>query len=287
MAGLSRILKALDAVYEPRTSNEDRKSATVELDTFKDHNDALSGGLALAQDPHRPVNARYFGFSILEHKIKYSWENYTDEEASQIKNWLVDLAHSLDGAEPPFVRKKAAQLLEETAERSWGITWHTLDQDLSNLWETDLAHRQIVLSMLETLSEKVFGKEEAAAGLRGAELGKLCVDLFTLSVHSNQSHTNGDHGPSVSWFDRLLAFVVQVLQSNDSSQILRESFLMAMSVLRSIMSWVSLKVLAASNCLSVFSDCLKLEDPEINQVSQSWCPDFVVLHSPYRHIAQA
>lgn len=268
MADLSAILKALEVVYDRRASNEDRKSATVELDRIKDHDDALAAGLILAQDPHRCVNARYFGFSVLEHKIKYSWDDYNDEQTSQIKNWLIELAHSLDGSEPQFVRKKIAHLLEETAERSWGITWHALDQDILNLWERSLHHRQVVLSMLETLSEKVFGKEEAATGLRGAELGKLCVDLFASSVHGAGVRVNGDTGPLVSWANRLLLFIAQVLQGNDGSPLLRECFLMAMAVLRSIMSWISLKTLAASDCLSVFSSCLKVEDPEYNQVSQ-------------------
>lgn len=267
MSDLSSISHLLNIIYDAHSSNHDRKTATLELERAKEQPEALTVGLTLAQDRHRPPQARYYGLSILEHGIRYRWDSYPEEHTSQIRQWLLDLAHDANGDEPLFVRNKIAQLIYEVTERSWGLSFHDFDQQMLDLWHRSLPHKQIVISTLEILSDKVFGQDDTASGLRGAELGKLCVDLFTpLSPVSNGTSQH-DHRAFEGWLKRLLQFSTQSLQSNEDSPVIRETFLMNLYLLRSTMSWISLRALAATDCVLMLCHCLSLDDAQVNTVS--------------------
>lgn len=269
MSELHHISRLLETIHEARTSNSDRRDATFELDSIKRRPEALSLGLSLAQDRHRPAIIRHGGLSILEHGIRYNWNSYNDDQCTQIRTWVLELAHEVDGAEKPFIRNKVAQLIEEIAEHSWGLEWQDFDDKLLQLWDQSLVHKQIVLSTLETLSDKVFGKDEAAAGPRGAELGKLCVEAFTPSVPATNGTTSamGSERDEEGWLVRLLVFLEQSLQSTQDSVELRISFSMTMFVLRSSMSWVLLRSLASTNCVALMCHCISLHDAQVNTVS--------------------
>lgn len=273
MTDLNHIARFLEIVYDGRSSNHDRRAATIQLETTKEDPDALGIGLLLAQDNHRPATARYYGLLCLEHAIKYRWESFSDEHCTQIQGWVLELAHAVDGQEPCFVRSKIGQLIEEIAERSWGILWLNFDAQLCDLWERGFEHKQIVLCVLETLSDRVFGKDEVASGLRGAELGRLCVDAFTPPTGTaNGASDLRQDAPRTGWLLRLLAFLQQSLQLSDGNPTLRDSFLMTMSVLRSMMAWVVLKALAETSCIAILCHCIRLDDPQVNTVSRLMCP---------------
>lgn len=267
MSDLVSISFLLDVVYNAQTSNNDRQTASLELEQIKDQPEALVTGLSLAQDRHRSPAARHYGLSILEHGIRYRWDAYTETQTIQIRQWLLQLAHDVDGKEPLFVRNKIAQLLYEVAERSWGLSFHDFDEQMLLLWDRGSPHKQIVITTLEILSDKVFGKEDTASGLRGAELGKLCVDLFTSAIPVTNSQSIQLEGKSGVWLIRLLQFIAESLQSNAGTVIVRDTFLMTLSLLRSSMSWLLLKALIVTDCIPVLCHCLSLDDAQINTVS--------------------
>lgn len=267
MSDLASISRLLHVIYDARSSNDDRKTATLELEHIREQPEALVVGLTLAQDRHRPPAARYYGLSVLEHGIRYRWDTCTEDQTTQIRQWLLELAHDVDGEEPLFVRNKIAQLLYEVTERSWGSSFHDFDQQLLDLWHRGLPHKQIVVATLEILSDKVFGKDDTASGLRGAELGKLCVDLFMPLLPVTNGHSSHDQRSAEGWLIRLLQFYTQSLHSDEDSPMFRETFLMTMSLLRSTMSWLLLKALMATDCIPVLCHCLSLDDAQINTVS--------------------
>ena len=75
---LSQITNALDAIYDPRSSNEVRQEASSFLEDSKRHPQAPTYGPAIASDRAHSPTLRHFGLSMLEYSIRYTWESYTE-----------------------------------------------------------------------------------------------------------------------------------------------------------------------------------------------------------------
>lgn len=273
MSSSAPILRSLEIIHDARSSNEDRKQATIFLDNAKEEPDAPSTGLALAQDKLRPPVVRHFGLSLLEHCIQYKWETYTDDQTAQIRIWILELAHDVSPEVPSFIRNKIAQLLEETAEKSWGLTWLDFDEQLCNLWQVSVVHKELVLHTLHTLSERVFGKSESTSGTRGAELGRYCVEIFSPlpALNNNALEVGGGHRlryDSDSWLGRTVSLLEQFLMSDQQTQaLLRACCSMSFSVLRSAVLWIPLRAVATTNAIAVVCNFISTAQLEEQMVS--------------------
>jgi hypothetical protein len=109
IAQLHQVVKDLETVHDPRTSNVQRlQSQSVRspspnnksynllmvqrLDQVRD--DVSSWKLAIALASQRnsfPDPVRHFGISVLESEIKYFWGSYNDSEILSIRHGLLQL----------------------------------------------------------------------------------------------------------------------------------------------------------------------------------------------------
>lgn len=271
----SLILQSLSVVYNAASSNEHRQQATVHLESLKDESDAPLIGLGLAQDSCQSHAVRHYGLLLLEHCIQHKWDSYADKEATQIRLWILQLAHTTVEEDPSFFRNKIALLLEEIVEKSWGLSWFDLDEQLCTLWQGPVSHKKLVLHALETLSERVFGKDEAASGDRGAELGRFCIEIFApctdligkVPEAPLMTELPSLRQSSQSWVERVVDFLKSYLRSDGHIQSeLRECSVMALSLLRSCMSWLPLKSIGSMECVEVVSECINLQNVQIQMV---------------------
>lgn len=270
---LSQILEALQAIYAKDSTNDTRRQATEYLEQAKRHPEAPSHGHTLALDRSQPVPLRYYGLTMLEYSMKYSWEDLTMDQGTVLRGYAIDLAQNVSESEPVFIRNKIAQLWTEVAKRSWGAEWLDMDRLLVSLWSTSLHHQAVVLYILETLSEEVFNREDATAGLRGSDLGRACVEIFTpLSVIQEQLPTRekslevrcGDEG----WLRRLCDNLGWCLgQDYQNQEAVKANAIKTMHALKAAMPWIMPKAIAATQVIEAVCKALATPAVEMQIVS--------------------
>ncbi|KAF2007985.1 ARM repeat-containing protein [Amniculicola lignicola CBS 123094] len=247
---LSQVLQALQAIYDPASSNDTRRQASEFLEQAKRHPEAPSLGHTLAYDRSQPAQLRHYGLSMLEFSIKYKWEDFSEDQAAALRNYVVELAQNVAAPDPVYLRNKIAQLWIEVAKRSWGAEWMNMDAQLVDLWTTSLHHQAIVLHVLETLSEEVFNREDPTAGLRGPDLGRACVEIFTPAHVLAESLPTRDKSLDVrsgteGWLKRKCDNLTSCLGQDCNEERVRASAVKTLNALRAAMPWVMPKAIAA------------------------------------------
>jgi exportin-5 len=267
----SAILHALELIHSPTSDNDIRREATEFLNRQKDVDGAFRPGYFLAADQGRAPIVRHFGLSLIEHTIRLKWHDLADDQATQVRSWTLELAQNITEADPPYIRNKVAQLWVELAKKSWAVDWLDMDQALLTLWGKELTNKDLVLTMLENLSEDTFAREDSAAAIRGQELNTALVEIFTPAAQfagglmvgktSVQLRAN-DEG----WLARIVHFIQECI-SNASTAQTRVYLTKALVTLRSVFSWIMLSAVVSTNALPAICASLSVEDTETLMVS--------------------
>ncbi|KAF9731708.1 hypothetical protein PMIN03_010847 [Paraphaeosphaeria minitans] len=272
-ADLSQVLAALQAIYAPTSNNETRRQATEYLEQAKRHPEAPSHGHTLALDTSQPAQLRHYGLTMLEFSIRYSWEDFTEEQGNVLRGYVVDLAQSIAAEDPVYLRNKVAQLWTEVAKRSWGAEWMDMDQQLVELWQSSLHHQAVVLYVLETLSEEIFNREDPTAGLRGSDLGRACVEIFTPQavltdyLPGRDKSLNVRYG-DVGWLKRLCDNLSWSLsQDYQHQEAVKLCAVKTMNALRACMPWVMPKAIAAVQVIEHVCKALAVPVTELQVAS--------------------
>jgi exportin-5 len=261
----SRILQALEIVHNPSTKNEVRKQASNYLDSLKLNDDAASYGAVLGSNSTKPPLIRHFGLSLIEHTIRHKLHQQNEAQNAQVREWVINLGKSLAENDPPFIRNKVAELWIELAKRSWALDWFHLDQYLVDFWSADLRYKDLVLTILENLSDDVFVRDDSTAILRGPDLNSGLVEIFTspddfvggLKVNSEVVRLRaGEEG----WLARITRLLQTSLSENGSS---KPTVLKCLGTLRSAMGWLMTPAIAHTNSLATICRCLSSQDPDI------------------------
>lgn len=252
----SRVLQALEAIFDPRSSNTTRQDASAYLELVKQHPDAPAHAFQLALDASHPVHLRYYGLTVLEYSIKYGWEDFSADQAQSMRGWVVQLAEGSSQQGPVYVRNKIGQLWAEVAKRSWGAEWMDMDELLVRLWTLSLEHQNMVLYILETLAEDIFNRDDPVASLRGNELGKACVSIFTPTavIHDelpgrdpNLDVRFGDEG----WVKRVCELLDWCLANNaEQDERVCAVAVKALNTLRAAMPWLIPKAIVATESVN-------------------------------------
>lgn len=64
---------------------------------------------------------RHYGLQLIQHAIRYSFVNYDLEQKLAIRNWIIDLAVSVQPEDPYYLKEKVAILWVAVAKRVWGL----------------------------------------------------------------------------------------------------------------------------------------------------------------------
>lgn len=271
---LSKIDQALRLVHDPTSSNDHRRDAQTYLEGVKESSEAPLHGYRLASDKSQEAVVRHYALSLLEHAIRYLWTNYSEEQATVLRNWVVELNQGVSPADPPFLRNKTAQLWVEVAKRSWGTEWMDMDSMLVQLWEVpdSSVHKEIVLFILETLSDEVFTGDDAVVAFREGILSKACVEVFTPLAVLLESFPNRQAGPDVrqgteGWLSRLSAFLEYCLTSDakDNEEV-KSCAVKGLSTFLSLMPWAIPKAIAAARCVDIMLTALNSTNIDAQKV---------------------
>ena len=269
---ISNITHALNLLYNPRASNDQRHEADKYLNAQKFEPEAPFIGFQLASNTQHAPTVRHYGLSLLEHCIRHTWSDYSEEQGAMVRGWVVDLACAVQDQHAIYVRNKVGQLVVEIAKRSWALDWMDLDQTLVQLWGQSLIHKELVLLILETLSEDVFSREDTLSGLRGNDLNRACVEIFTpanvLAEHFPSREELVDvRCNSEGWLARISALLDTLSQSDLQKQEAKSCTIRALGAMRSTMSWVIPKAISSSRCVESICSALMSPDVDVQTVS--------------------
>lgn len=269
---VSQIVEALQVVHNAQSSKESRQQASGILEEAKTNDDAPYHGFTLAVDHGQPPIVRHYGLSLLEYAIRHRWSGYTEEQSTALREWVLALVQGVSEEDPGYVRNKIAQLWVEVAKRSWALEWTDMDKMLVELWRGPLVRKEMVLSVLETLSEDIFSHEDTTAGLRGNDLNRACVEIFTpaivLTQHFPGRETNfnvryGDEG----WLARIGEMLEWCLENDvQGNDKVRNSAVRALAVLRTAMPWAIPKAIMAARCVEVILKSLAVPNTQMRMV---------------------
>ncbi len=269
---LSQVLEALQAIYAANSTNDTRRQATEYLEEAKRHPQAPSNGHTLALDRSQPAQLRHYGLTMLEYSIKYNWEDFTEGQATALRGYVVELAQNITESDPVYLRNKVAQLWTEVAKRAWADEWMNMDEQLVSLWTSSLHHQAVVLYVLETLSEEVFNREDATAGLRGGDLGRACVEIFTSLAVLHEQLPKRDKSLEVrcgdeGWMRRLAENLEWCLgQDYQHQEAVKSSAVKTMTALRAAMPWIMPKAISAAQVVEAVCKALAVPVVEIQLV---------------------
>jgi exportin-5 len=285
---LDKIHQALEVIHSPYSPNDARREAQVFLEQVKNIDEAPLQGYSLARDKSQSPVVRHYALSLLEHSIKHKWSDYLPDEASALRQWVLELCEGVSKEDPLYLRNKTSQLWVEVAKRSWAAEWMDMDELLVRLWQIPDSgvHKELVMFVLETLSDEVFNGDDSVVALREGALSKACVEIFTPSAVLAEAFPNRQAGPEVrcgneGWLARVSELLNQCLASDiQGNDEVKACALKALSVFYALMPWAIPKAVASADCVSVMCNALAASNVAVQKVS-------VIFKSFYRSLLLA
>ena len=270
----TQILRALEVVHNPRSSNTLRQEASQYLEKIRSDDEAPYHGFGLASSKDQSAIVRHYGLSLIDYAIRYRWSDYTPEQSTALRGWILSLAHGTTDQDPAFITNKIAEGWVEMAKRSWALDWMDMDELLVQLWSGTIAQKAIVLTILEALSEEVFGIEDSIAALRGSDLNRACVDIFTptnvMSEHfPNRETTANVRFEDEGWVSRMAYVLGSCVNDGKILGEWQGIVLKILSTLKSVITWIIPSALVVTNTLPRICSCLAVNEISVQLVRSS------------------
>ncbi|KAI4127619.1 MAG: hypothetical protein LQ338_003114 [Usnochroma carphineum] len=256
-----QIRRALEVIHDARSPNSLRQKASLYLERVKSDEEAPYHGYKLAADRSQAAIVRHYGLSLLENAVRHRWAHYSVEQSTVLRDWELSLAETVTDEDPFYIRTKIASTWVEIAKRSWALDWMDMDERLVRLWDGSLASKELVLTILETLSEDIFGHEDATAGLRGTDLNRACVDIFTPmailleNFPSRETSINVRYGDE-GWLSRMANLLELCVTKEGNNEPERACAVRILGTLRSVIGWVIPKSISTCNLVTRLCQCL-------------------------------
>lgn len=272
--GMADIVRALELIHNPASTNEQRLDALRFVEKQKQSQSAAPNGYLLASGANQNPLVRYFGLGLLDHVLQHT--SFTaPEQVLALKDPVLKLAEALRPEDPPYIRNKIPQLWAEVAKRSWGLDWIDMDRTLFQFWEASLVHKELVLSVLETLSEDVFYREDHVSSLRGTDLNRALVEIFTPLSVFEEFYPNREHHVDLrygtdSWLARISVFLRYCIENLQNSKQAKDAAVKALATLKSVLLWAIPKAIISSNCVPTIAMALTCNDEQVLLVSPIW-----------------
>ncbi|KAI0157063.1 ARM repeat-containing protein [Hypoxylon sp. FL1284] len=275
MAILSKIHQALEVVHNPHSSNDSRKDAQLFLEDVKGDDKSSFYGFHLATDKSQAPVVRHYGLSLFENVIKHKWGEYSQEQTEALRRCVLELAQNISGDDPSYLRSKIAVLWVEVAKRSWVAEWMDMDALLVRLWQVpnSAVHKELVLSVLEMLSDDIFNGDDPVVVVREGILSKASVEIFTPAAVLVDTFPNREAGPDVrcgdeGWLARITTLLSQCLSGDVQNNVeLRSCAVRALAVLYSMMSWIVPSAVTATECVPVMCEGLRSSHIDVQKAS--------------------
>ena len=269
----AQILQALEIVHEPRSSNAHRQDASRYLEEIRSDERAPYHGFGLASAKDQPSIVRHYGLSLIEYGVRHRWSEYTPEQSQALRDWVVTLSQGSADSDPPYITNKIAEIWVEIAKRSWGLDWLDMDELLVHLWDGSMVQKALVLIILETLSEEVFGNDDTTAALRGSDLNRACVEIFTPAnvltetFPARETAANIKYGTD-GWLSRMADMLDWCIRDGNIDESRPACGVKILSTFKSVISWIVPQSLITTHALHRICACLAASNVPLQLVSK-------------------
>lgn len=269
---MADLIKALELIHSPSSTNELRREALTYVESQKESKGAAHNGFILVSRTEYAPLVRYFGLTLLDHVLRHT--SITSHQLVDLRELVLKLAQSIRPEDPPYIRNKIPQLWAEIAKRTWGLDWLNMDQVLVQFWGADLVHKELVLCILETLSEDIFYREDTVSSLRGTDLNRALVEIFTPLSVFEEIYPKREHHVEIrcgteGWLSRTCEFLGNCVENVQTSKQAKHAALKALATLKSVVVWTIPKAIVSTNCVPSIVRAFTCNDEQVLLVRAS------------------
>ncbi|XP_069464930.1 exportin-5-like [Ambystoma mexicanum] len=259
-----QLVKAVTVMMDPASTQRYRLEALRFCEEFKEKCPVcVFCGLKLAEKT-QPAIVRHFGLQIMEHVVKFRWNNMSRNEKANLKNNVMTLIST--GTEPILVEEShikdvLARIVVEMIKREWPQHWPDMLMELDILSKQGETQSELVMFIMLRLAEDVVTFQTLPQQRRRDiqhTLTKNMEHIFSFMLSSLQE--------SVNKYRRLKTDPAQESQAQSCCRV----GIAALNTLAGYIDWVSMNHITDGNCKLLEMLCLLLNESEL-QVEAAEC----------------
>ncbi|XP_026165661.1 exportin-5 [Mastacembelus armatus] len=252
-----QLIKAVNVIMDAETSQMFRLEALKFCEEFKETNSlCVPCGIQLA-DKAQPAVVRHFGLQILEHVIKFRWNNMQQQEKVHLKECAMQLLSN--GTHPileeeSHIKDVLSRIIVEMIKREWPQHWPDMLKEMEALTSQGEAQTELVMLILLRLAE----------------------DVITFQTLPTQRRRDIQHTLTQN-MESIFSFMMAILHINvEDYRKLKETpghelqarahcrvAVATLNTLAGYIDWVSLVYITTGNCHLLEMLCLLLSEPEL------------------------
>uniref|UniRef100_A0AAQ5X8P6 Importin N-terminal domain-containing protein n=1 Tax=Amphiprion ocellaris TaxID=80972 RepID=A0AAQ5X8P6_AMPOC len=246
-----QLIKAVNVMMDAETSQIYRLEALKFCEEFKETSSlCVPCGLQLA-DKAQPAVVRHFGLQILEHVIKFRWNNMQQQEKVQLKECAMQLLSNGTRTileEESHIKDALSRIVVEMIKREWPQNWPDMLTEMEALTSQGEAQTELVMLILLRLAE----------------------DVITFQTLPSQRRRDIQHMLTQK-MENIFSFMIAILHINIEDyrkqvSVARAHCRVAVATLNTLagyIDWVSLVHITFRNCHLLEMLCLLLSEPEL------------------------
>ncbi|KAG7513164.1 exportin-5 [Solea senegalensis] len=252
-----QLIKAVNVMMDAETNQIYRLEALKFYEEFKERNSfCVPCGLQLA-DKAQPAIVRHFGFQILEHVIKFRWNNMQQQEKVQLKECTMQLLSNGTCSileEESHIKDVLSRITVEMIKREWPQHWPDMLKEMEALTSQGEAQTELVMLILLRLAEDVITFQTLPAQRR-----RDIQQTLTQNMESIFSFMIAILQLNVEDYRRLKDVPGQELQARAHCRVA----VATLNTLAGYIDWVSLVYITSGNCHLLEILCLLLSESEL------------------------
>uniref|UniRef100_A0A8C6UR59 Exportin-5 n=1 Tax=Neogobius melanostomus TaxID=47308 RepID=A0A8C6UR59_9GOBI len=252
-----RLVKAVNVIMDPETNQTLRLEALKFCEEFKETSSlCIPCGLKLAAKT-QPAVIRHFGLQILEHVIKYRWNNMQVNEKVQLKDCAMQLLSTGTSSvlqEESHIKDVLSRITVEMIKREWPQNWPDMLKEMEALTSQGEAQTELVMLILLRLAE----------------------DVITFQTLPTQRRRDIQQTLTQN-MDSIFTFLMAILHINVEdfrktksvpgmelkARVYCRVSVATLNTLAGYIDWVSLAHITNNNCQLLEILCLLLNEPEL------------------------
>ncbi|KFP13951.1 Exportin-5, partial [Egretta garzetta] len=213
-------------------------------------------GLKLAEKTQTAI-VRHFGLQILEHVVKFRWNNMPRLEKVYLKNNVMGLISSGTQSileEESHIKDVLSRIVVEMIKREWPQHWPDMLKELDTLSKQGETQTELVMFILLRLAEDVVTFQTLPTQRRRdiqQTLTQNMEKIFSFLLTTLQQNVNK--------YRRMKADLAQEPKAQANCRV----GIAALNTLAGYIDWVALSHITADNCKLLEMLCLLLNEPEL------------------------
>ncbi|XP_059215577.1 exportin-5 [Centropristis striata] len=252
-----QLVKAVNVMMDAETGQIYRLEALKFCEEFKETSTlCLPCGLQLA-DKSQPAVVRHFGLQILEHVIKFRWNNMQQQEKVQLKECAMQLlstgTHTIL-EEESHIKDGLSRITVEMIKREWPQHWPDMLKEMEALTSHGEAQTELVMLILLRLAEDVITFQTLPTQRR-----RDIQQTLTQNMESIFSFMMAILHVNVEDYRKLKGSPGHELQARAHCRVA----VATLNTLAGYIDWVSLVHITSGNCHLLEMLCLLLGEPDL------------------------